>query len=102
LASRLAPAIAALAAGLGVTLDGLATRIADNGQAPDLAALGAAIAGFGEAWSAAEPSIDAALRRGDGPKAALSLPFAIETLRRDLGDFVNVMAAPGGDGRAAS
>ena len=53
-----------------------------------------AIAAFEGAWAVAEPEIDAALRVATGSKAALALPFAIEHLRRDLGDFAAVVAAP--------
>ena len=101
LASRLAPAITDLGSGLRTALEGLGARVAADGPPPDLAPLDAAIAGFEEAWSTAGPAIDAALRSGGGAKAALSLPFAIETLRRDLNDLVTVAAAPAA-GRAAS
>ncbi len=79
LAGRLAPTLAGLAAALRTALDTLAASLTAEVSAPDLAAVDAAIAAFEGAWAVAEPEIDAALRVATGSKAALALPFAIET-----------------------
>ena len=101
LAGRLAPTLAGLAAALRAALDRLAASLTAEVSAPDLAAVDAAIAAFEGAWAVAEPEIDAALRVATGSKAALALPFAIEHLRRDLGDFAAVVAAPTRPGPSA-
>ena len=49
---------------------------------------------FDSAWAQAELEIDSALRGTTGSKATLALPFAITTLRRDLGDFAGIVEAP--------
>ncbi len=102
LALRLGPAIETLAAAFRLAFKRLASLLAEGGTAPALAELDAAIAGFSQEWRAAEPAIDALLRSGEGPKAAMSLPFAIETLRRDLGDFATVLTVTGAGERPAS
>jgi uncharacterized membrane protein YccC len=99
LAGRLAPTLRNLASALRGALDELARSLASRMPAPDLAAVDAAIAAFEGAWAVAEPEIDQALRTEAGPKAAMALPFAIETLRRDLGDFAAVAAVLAERGR---
>lgn len=102
LGTRLAPTLMTLAATLRTALDSLAASLASRAPAPELASVDAAIAAFEGAWAAAEPAIDASLRADSGAKAAMALPFAIETLRRDLGDFAGVVAMLANTGRSAT
>jgi uncharacterized membrane protein YccC len=102
LAWRLAPTLTGLAAAFRMALEQLGACLVAGAPAPDLAPVDAAIATFEGAWAVAEPAIDAALQVDTGPKAAMALPFAIETLRRDLGDFAAVVATVAKPGTGAS
>ena len=102
LAARLAPPIRALAAALGVALRALAAALRDGTAMPEPGQLDAAIRAFEAAWDEAGREIDAALRSDDAAKAALALPFAIQTLRRDLVDFATVLAPPADAAHKAS
>ena len=93
LSARLAPAVTSLASTLRTSLDGQAASLAAGTAAPDLGAADAAIAAFEAAWSSAQSEIDAALLTGGGARGILALPFAIETLRRDLGDCAAILSA---------
>lgn len=100
-ADRLAPAIRGLAAELAAALRGLSAKLAGAGPPPGMDRLDAAIAAFDAAWAAAGPELDAALRANGEARAPLALPFAVETLRRDIADFATVLAPAATGTRAA-
>jgi hypothetical protein len=100
LARQLAPALATLSAALGRTLGDLAVSLERGTMPPELAPTDAAIAAFEDAWAVAESAIDSSLRAEPEARAALALPFAIETLRRDLGDFAGIVATLAKPGRS--
>ena len=94
LAVRLEAPIRGLAAALGAGLRGLGGALREGAPMPPAADLDAAVAAFEQAWDEAGIEIDAALRSDETAKAALALPFAVQTLRRDLVDFAMVLAPP--------
>ena len=93
-AQRLQPTLARVAAALREAIETLAANLLGETPPPDLTPVDQAIAAFDNAWAQAELEADSALRPSTGSNATLALPFAITTLRRDLGDFAGMVEAP--------
>ena len=97
LAARTEAALAPLARSLRALVEATAGRLAAGAEAPAPEATDAAIDAFMDAWQALQPALDGAIAEHPARKPLQALPFAIETLRRDLGDLLavtSVLARP--------
>ncbi|HET6468832.1 MAG TPA: FUSC family protein [Geminicoccaceae bacterium] len=92
LAARVAAELLDLAAALRSFLEGAGTSLANGAAQPDLAAVDAAIQRFLAAWRALRPELERAAGALEQADRLMALPFAVETLRRDLGDLAAALA----------
>jgi uncharacterized membrane protein YccC len=102
LAARAAPDLVALATVLRSFMTAAASGLEVGTVPPELGPVDGAIGRFFAAWAVLQPRIEAAAIAGQCPKALLALPFAIETLRRDLGDLAAILAVLAGVPSAAA
>jgi uncharacterized membrane protein YccC len=96
LAAPAAQELAALAKELRTFMAAAAASLTARTTPPDLVPVDRAIEIFIAAWAGLQTKIEAAAVAGEHPKALLALPFAVETLRRDLGDLAAILAVLAG------
>jgi uncharacterized membrane protein YccC len=101
LAAHLQPELASLNASLSALLGAAAAHLAGQGPAPDPSQADTALADFLNTWRTRRDALDAAWAGRPQLEAVHALPFALETLRRDLGELLTIIELMRAAGRRA-